>query len=195
MEPKQIDKQADHLHPVGFHLHFEFGMSWSSSGKSRRFSYMAKHERSRDAHNAGGQCQARRSTRSRYPQVECSRRRSSSAPPPTLEAVPQVSKALPATPGQYRLGENEMPWTPLAFPESGDGEFADNSYDCVLQTQQVDDRERGKAVEMASLAAAMMTVDNGFEDQWWNRGTRQTTQAGDLISPASIPSSKRELNS
>lgn len=76
-----------------------------------------------------------------------------------------------------------MPWTPLAFSEDGGGEYTDNNFG-----QQLDDRERGRAVEMVSLAAAMMTVDNGFEDQWWNRGTRQITQAGDLISPASMPS-------
>ena len=36
-----------------------------------------------------------------------------------------------------------------------------------------EDPERAHNLE--SLSAAMMTVDNGFEDQWWYQGTRQTT--------------------
>lgn len=39
--------------------------------------------------------------------------------------------------------------------------------------------------ELEALGQAMMTIDNGFEDQWWNQGERHavpvTSNAGDLI--------------
>ncbi|KAK3906253.1 hypothetical protein C8A05DRAFT_29888 [Staphylotrichum tortipilum] len=34
------------------------------------------------------------------------------------------------------------------------------------------DLETGRARELGALSAAMMTVDNGFETQWWYQGTR-----------------------
>ncbi|KAL2024754.1 hypothetical protein VTK56DRAFT_5575 [Thermocarpiscus australiensis] len=36
------------------------------------------------------------------------------------------------------------------------------------------DLETGRARELGALSAAMMTVDNGFENQWWYQGKRQT---------------------
>lgn len=47
------------------------------------------------------------------------------------------------------------------------------------------ERQTGWVKEMESLATAMMTVDNGFEDQWWNQGTRLVNVAGELI-PANV---------
>jgi hypothetical protein len=38
----------------------------------------------------------------------------------------------------------------------------------------VRDVETGRAKELGALSAAMMTVDNGFETQWWNQGQRDT---------------------
>lgn len=38
----------------------------------------------------------------------------------------------------------------------------------------VRDVETGRAKELGALSAAMMTVDNGFETQWWNQGRRDT---------------------
>lgn len=35
----------------------------------------------------------------------------------------------------------------------------------------------GRRQELEALSAAMMTVDNGFEDQWWYQGERQQTTA------------------
>lgn len=32
----------------------------------------------------------------------------------------------------------------------------------------------------------MMTVDNGFEDQWWYQGSRLVNVAGDLVTSASL---------
>ncbi|CCF41268.1 hypothetical protein CH063_11598 [Colletotrichum higginsianum] len=41
----------------------------------------------------------------------------------------------------------------------------------------------GRRQELEALSAAMMTVDNGFENQWWYQGERQQTipLAGDLL--------------
>ncbi|KAK4146639.1 uncharacterized protein C8A04DRAFT_34834 [Dichotomopilus funicola] len=36
------------------------------------------------------------------------------------------------------------------------------------------DLETGRAKELGALSAAMMTVDNGFETQWWYQGHRDT---------------------
>ncbi|KAK4136165.1 hypothetical protein BT67DRAFT_232637 [Trichocladium antarcticum] len=41
------------------------------------------------------------------------------------------------------------------------------------------DAETGRARELGALSAAMMTVDNGFENQWWNRGSRATVYTDD----------------
>ncbi|KND90798.1 hypothetical protein TOPH_04443 [Tolypocladium ophioglossoides CBS 100239] len=88
---------------------------------------------------------------------------------PRRKPLPQLFKALPATPAQFRLGEEGMPWSSLAFPMGyGDGDDASATRDSPHEfALGLDDRERGRAREMESLAAAMMTVDNGFEDQWW----------------------------
>lgn len=53
-------------------------------------------------------------------------------------------------------------------------------------SRDVDDRQQGRAREMETLATAMMTVDNGFEDQWWYQGHRLSNVAGDLISSGSL---------
>lgn len=36
------------------------------------------------------------------------------------------------------------------------------------------DVETGRARELGQLSAAMMTVDNGFENQWWSQGPRKS---------------------
>lgn len=43
-----------------------------------------------------------------------------------------------------------------------------------LSAPVVRDVETGRAKELGALSAAMMTVDNGFETQWWNQGQRDT---------------------
>ena len=52
----------------------------------------------------------------------------------------------------------------------------------VVQIQPPDDRQRTAVREIQSLASAMMTVDNGFEDQWWYQGNRCLNVTGDQIS-------------
>jgi len=41
------------------------------------------------------------------------------------------------------------------------------------------DVETGRAKELGALSAAMMTVDNGFETQWWYQGRRDTVHSTD----------------
>jgi hypothetical protein len=46
-----------------------------------------------------------------------------------------------------------------------------------------DAREQVRVRDIESLASALMTVDNGFEDQWWYQGPRYINAAGDLGPP------------
>ncbi len=48
------------------------------------------------------------------------------------------------------------------------------------------DLETGRARELGNLSAAMMTVDNGFETQWWYQGTRKSVAVDDLPPPPGI---------
>ena len=112
---------------------------------------------------------------------------------------PQVWKALPATPDQFRLGEDNLPWDSYNFPagyvEDGEVTASDSGTTSRRQIEyppessrrrDVDDRDRGRTREMQSLATALLTVDNGFEDQWWYQGPRLVTIAGDLFAQAPI---------
>jgi hypothetical protein len=157
-----------------------------------------------------------------------SHERGKSAPPPLNSSPwdinpshasgsePQIWKALPATPNQFRLGEGDMPWDSWTFPmgfednnegddhgEGGEGrtrsreaslratwgpEFP-GEYPRSTQSVQVDDRARGKATDMQSLASALMTVDNGFEDQWWYQGPRLVNIHGNVMVPTAVPKS------
>jgi hypothetical protein len=117
---------------------------------------------------------------------------------PTRAPRPQLSKALPPTPGQFRLGHGDMPWSPSPFPmdpseESENGSAASPGARPPhahtrkrTQPHGADDRERIRTTEIQSLATAMMTVDNGFEDQWWYQGPRLVNIAGDLVTPATL---------
>ncbi|KAI1771597.1 hypothetical protein F4818DRAFT_445282 [Hypoxylon cercidicola] len=99
----------------------------------------------------------------------------------------QASKALPAPPSQYRLGEDGLPWSAWAWPadapdrpddNDGDGDempYANNPTTVPLSTERLcEDPERVR--ELESLSTAMMTVDNGFEGQWWYQGPRESVE-------------------
>ena len=45
------------------------------------------------------------------------------------------------------------------------------------------DLETGRARELGNLSAAMMTVDNGFETQWWYQGQRSSVAIDDALPP------------
>ncbi|KAI1385304.1 uncharacterized protein F4822DRAFT_432152 [Hypoxylon trugodes] len=92
-------------------------------------------------------------------------------------------KALPAPPSQFRLGEDGLPWSAWAWPGDiqGDDEEDDIHYMDEPTTVSVsaegprnEDPERVR--ELESLSTAMMTVDNGFENQWWYQGSRESVE-------------------
>ncbi|KAF6819007.1 hypothetical protein CPLU01_13157 [Colletotrichum plurivorum] len=113
--------------------------------------------------------------------------------------APDYWKALPEVPSRFRLGEDELPWSASSWPgEYGIPDdtdvddysselslkFRDVSLAAAASTSRSRDREDpGRRQELEALSAAMMTVDNGFEDQWWYQGERQqtSTPAGDLF--------------
>ncbi|RSL81950.1 hypothetical protein BHE90_007322 [Fusarium euwallaceae] len=153
-----------------------------------------------------------------------SHERGKSAPPPfnsspwdvgsssNNQGVPQLWKALPATPNQYRLGEDDMPWSsswnfPMGYSENedegDDGERGESrSREASIRATwgpefpgepvrrpESDDRQRGTAKDIQSLATALMTVDNGFEDQWWYQGPRLVNLHGTVLVPTAVPKS------
>jgi hypothetical protein len=106
---------------------------------------------------------------------------------PTQSSRPQVWKALPPNPAEFRLGEDAMPWSASPYAQGYMGETSTtNGPDLLGFTPIVDDREKVRTKEMQSLATALMTVDNGFEDQWWYQGSRLVNIAGDLITPTAL---------
>ncbi len=113
-----------------------------------------------------------------------------------------VWKDLPALPNQYRLGEG-LPWSvghdepiadpdderirPRSQPEAGTASALRQSYankPTVVPIEAPDVEalryrviESHKKRNLEDLSAAMMTVDNGFESQWWYQGLRESTTA------------------
>ncbi|KAI1760901.1 hypothetical protein GGR53DRAFT_469842 [Hypoxylon sp. FL1150] len=96
----------------------------------------------------------------------------------------QAFKALPAPPSQYRLGEDGLPWSAWAWPgdaldgdDNGDAPYANNPTTVLLSTERLRSEEDPERVrELESLSTAMMTVDNGFESQWWYQGPRESVE-------------------
>lgn len=100
------------------------------------------------------------------------------------EEQPGLWKPLPAAPSRYRLGEDGLPWSAWAWPvdphdpEPQDEEEETPPYANQPTTVPISPlKSRGddpdKTRELESLSAAMMTVDNGFENQWWYQGERE----------------------
>ncbi|KAI0097448.1 hypothetical protein GGR51DRAFT_469031 [Nemania sp. FL0031] len=106
---------------------------------------------------------------------------------------PHVWKDLPTNPAGFRLGEDGLPWSVSACPFDADAD-ADVDDDEVEDDNDEElpfanlpttlplsppNRPRGedpqRVRELESLSTAMVTVDNGFENQWWNQGTRKPT--------------------
>ena len=113
---------------------------------------------------------------------------------------PQVWKALPPTPDQLCLDHEDIPRSQLSFTASTDG--LDRACGTSIagpedpawqgESQQrpydgIEDHDRTRTKEMQSLATAMMTVDNGFEDQWWYQGPRLVNIAGELFQAGHMP--------
>lgn len=121
--------------------------------------------------------------------------------PPTEEmmaAEPSVWKPLPQDPSRFRLGEDGLPWSSWAWPmdpHDGDDEaaaadgsetpYANRPTTVPISPRRTRSTDPDHARELESLSAAMMTVDNGFENQWWHQGPRESTHwwPGDPGSP------------
>ncbi|KAI1347907.1 hypothetical protein F5Y01DRAFT_232188 [Xylaria sp. FL0043] len=99
-------------------------------------------------------------------------------------AAPQVGKDLPTSPARFRLGEDGLPWSASAWPfdnldaneEEQQPPFANLPTTLPLSPpnrRHSEDPQRVRDLE--SLSTAMVTVDNGFENQWWNQGEREST--------------------
>ncbi|KAK7739235.1 hypothetical protein SLS62_011280 [Diatrype stigma] len=118
-------------------------------------------------------------------------------PPPGRRPIseqPQMMKPLPAAPDQFRLGSDGLPWDAYAWPPGTSSEgtdperrspFVNNPTVVPLSPQRgrVDDPARVQ--ELESLSTAMMTVDNGFENQWWYQGPRESTDWWARVEPGS----------
>ncbi|KAK5653528.1 hypothetical protein OQA88_8787 [Cercophora sp. LCS_1] len=129
--------------------------------------------------------------------VNISRRQDSGGEPSSNPRPPADHwKALPAEPSQFRLGEGGMPWSAWSWPLEYHPETPTRSHEEMMSTRSGPEPyatsptmvstfspetstsrqptdERGIAREAAALGAAMMTVDNGFENQWWNQGRKE----------------------
>jgi hypothetical protein len=122
------------------------------------------------------------------------------APCPAAKKLPEVWKALPPTPAPSTISladrsavvSASLPFVPPYGPGSTEREehAMEWTVDCQDESPAiVNDRPTGWIKEMECLATAMMTIDNGFEDQWWNQGTRLVNVAGDLV-PADFVTSR-----
>ncbi|KAI8957197.1 hypothetical protein F5Y11DRAFT_100196 [Daldinia sp. FL1419] len=99
---------------------------------------------------------------------------------------PSSWKALPAAPSQFRLGEEGLPWSAYAWPfredqteEDGKGEelpFENVPTTVPLSSERFRGEDPERVRELESLSTAMMTVDNGFEHQWWYQGPRESME-------------------
>lgn len=130
-------------------------------------------------------------------------------------APPHIWKTLPAPPSQFRLGSEGLPWSSWAYPEgypgSEDGQEVEEevavfvnrpttinlSPEARLERRHTDDPAHVE--ELGKLSLAMVTVDNGFENQWWYQGHREVLDclnhgidnADNLYSPQSDPGDNR----
>ncbi|KAI0127949.1 hypothetical protein BJ170DRAFT_683771 [Xylariales sp. AK1849] len=99
---------------------------------------------------------------------------------------PRIWKPLPAPPSSFRLGEDGLPWSAWAWPldPHAPGQVEEDEDEPPFTNQpttvsmspvrhRIEDPERVR--ELESLSAAMMTVDNGFESQWWYQGPKEAT--------------------
>ncbi|KAI1207753.1 uncharacterized protein F4807DRAFT_462197 [Annulohypoxylon truncatum] len=99
----------------------------------------------------------------------------------TSREQPEGRKALPAPPSQYRLGEDGLPWSAWAWPADDDSDsnrspYANNPTTVPLSMERSRSEDLERARELESLSAAMVTVDNGFENQWWYQGQREPVE-------------------
>lgn len=136
--------------------------------------------------------------------------------------VSNIWKDLPEVPTRFRLGEEGMPWESWNIPVSWEPYFEpdpllqppSSQASPVAQSPQPyqeglpppehhphetpiesplhrrEDPERVR--ELEALGSAMMTVDNGFENQWWNQGGRESMMPTALHPPPTTQDQVRE---
>ncbi|UQC87123.1 uncharacterized protein CLUP02_12625 [Colletotrichum lupini] len=114
---------------------------------------------------------------------------------PRPQNTPDYWKALPEVPSRFRLGEDEMPWSASSWPgEFGmpdESEVNDYSSELSMKFRDVsltnatpvahERGDDGRRHDLEALSAAMVTVDNGFENQWWYQGERQQINAPGVV--------------
>ncbi|TGJ86247.1 hypothetical protein E0Z10_g2547 [Xylaria hypoxylon] len=102
-------------------------------------------------------------------------------PARTNRNPPHVWKDLPTNPARFRLGEDGLPWSASVWPfdpDSNEDEPPFANLPTTLPLSPPSERRHGedpqRVKELESLSTAMVTVDNGFENQWWNQGERES---------------------
>ncbi|GAW24775.1 hypothetical protein ANO14919_143690 [Xylariales sp. No.14919] len=104
-------------------------------------------------------------------------------PSRTTRNTPHVWKDLPTNPARFRLGEDGLPWSASAWPFDADSNDEEDeppfaNLPTTLPLSPPNNRPRSedpqRVKELESLSTAMVTVDNGFENQWWNQGERES---------------------
>jgi hypothetical protein len=108
-------------------------------------------------------------------------------PVPTRHVIER--KKLPASASQVSLASNLTSGPLWAYATDYLEQAEDNAPNPSARQHPVrygsirpadDDGDRKRVREIESLAPALMTVDNGFEDQWWNQGERETMMQASL---------------
>ena len=124
--------------------------------------------------------------------IDTNPERTTKAPCLAAKKLPEVWKALPPTPAPSTISvvdgsaviaasQNFAPTYGAGFAERDELAMEWKVDHTDENPTIVNDRPTGWIKEMECLATAMMTIDNGFEDQWWNQGTRLVNVAGDLV--------------
>ncbi|RYP33897.1 hypothetical protein DL767_004524 [Monosporascus sp. MG133] len=126
-------------------------------------------------------------------------------PPParTFGDQSQMMTPLPVPPNTYRLGSDGMPWDAYGWPQEASGmesedfdhtsPFVNNPTIVPLSPQRHRTEDPERVRELESLSTAMMTVDNGFENQWWYQGSRESTEFWTQAEPGSRRSMPEHL--
>jgi hypothetical protein len=109
---------------------------------------------------------------------------STTFPPParTSRDASRTQEISQARPEQYRLGSEGMPWCGWSWPEGVTGvdppdegvPYANRPTTIPLSSERQHADDPAKAWELERLSSAMVTVDNGFENQWWYQGERES---------------------
>ncbi|KAI1194320.1 hypothetical protein F5X97DRAFT_280613 [Nemania serpens] len=102
-------------------------------------------------------------------------------PARTTRNPPHIWKDLPTNPERFRLGEDGLPWSAWTWPFGSDGDDDEPPFANLPTTLPLSPPSRPRSEdpqrvrELEALSTAMVTVDNGFENQWWNQGTLEPT--------------------